>query len=367
MFKLVKRSEVSKRKATGIKLIAILLALLTSAFFIMILDLNPMSVYISMINGAFGSAYRTKETIIKAIPLIISALGISIAFRMQFWNIGGEGQIMIGALSASFVALNFSQLPKPILLSLMITTGIIGGGLWALIPAFLKAKWGTNETIVTLMMNYIAIKWVTYLQYGPWKDPNSMGFPKIANFTDNAILPKFLGVHIGWIFALALVIFTYIFMKHSKKGYEIAVLGESENTARYAGINIQKTIITAMILSGGFSGLVGMIQASAVNNTLSVELSAGVGFTAIIVAWLSALKAPVILIVSILFAALLQGGSFIQTAFGIPQAAALLLQGMILFFVLGSEFFVRFKFERISKSKNDKQEMQEILVGREAK
>lgn len=364
MFKLVKRSEVSNRKATGIKLIAILFALLTSSILIMILKLNPMEVYISMLKGAFGSEYRIKETIIKSIPLVIAALGTSIAFRMQFWNIGGEGQIMMGAFSASFVALNFTQLPKPILLSLMMVAGLIGGGLWALIPAFLKAKWGTNETIVTLMMNYIAIKWVTYLQYGPWKDPKSMGFPKIANFTDNAILPKLLGVHIGWIFALALVIFTYILMKHSKKGYEIAVLGESENTARYAGINIKKTIITAMILSGGLCGLVGMIQASAINNTLSVELSAGVGFTAIIIAWLSALKAPVILIVSILFAALLQGGSFIQTAFGIPQAAAQILQGMILFFVLGSEFFVRFKIVRNSEPKFDKQE---IIVGSEAK
>jgi len=364
MFKLIKRSKVSNRKTTGIKLIAILLALLTSAIFIMILDLNPLEVYLSMLNGAFGSGYRVNETIIKAIPLVIAALGISIAFRMQFWNIGGEGQIMMGAFSASFVALNFAQLPKPILLSLMIIAGVIGGGLWALIPAFLKAKWGTNETIVTLMMNYIAIKWVTYLQYGPWKDPKSMGFPKVTNFTDNAILPKLLGVHIGWIFALVLVVFIYIFMKHSKKGYEIAVLGESENTARYAGINIQKTIITAMILSGGLCGLVGMIQSSAINNTLSVELSAGVGFTAIIVAWLSALRAPVILIVSILFAALLQGGSFIQTAFGIPEAAALILQGMILFFVLGSEFFVRFKIVWNSESKSDKQE---IIVGREAK
>lgn len=364
MFRLVKRSEISNSTATGIKLTAVLLALMTSAIFILLLDLNPIEVYISMIKGAFGTAYRVKETIIKAIPLLITALGISIAFRMQFWNIGAEGQIVMGAFMASFVALNYSSLPKPILLILMIFAGVLGGGLWALIPAFFKAKWGTNETIITLMMNYVAIKWVTFLQYGPWKDPNALGFPKIPNFTDNAILPRLFGVHIGWIFALVLVVLVYIFMKHSKLGYEIAVLGESENTARYAGINIKKTVIVALLLSGGLCGLVGMVQASAVSNTLSTEISGGVGYTAIIVTWLASLKAPVILVISVLFAALLQGGSFIQTAFGIPQAAALLLQGMILFFVLGSDFFIRYKLVR--KEVVTKEAIK-ITVGSEAK
>jgi simple sugar transport system permease protein len=232
---------------------------------------------------------------------------------------------------------------KPLLLTLMILAGMLGGGLWALIPAYLKAKWKTNETIITLMMNYIALKWLTYLQFGPWKDPNALGFPKIANFADNAILPEVFGVHIGWIFALILVVLVNIFLNHSKKGYEIAVLGESENTALYAGINIKRTIITAIFISGALCGLTGMIQASAVNNTLSVEISKGIGFTAIITTWLGFLKPGFILIVSTLFAALVQGGSFIQTAVGIPQAVAELLQGLILFFVLGSEFFIRYK------------------------
>jgi simple sugar transport system permease protein len=263
---------------------------------------------------------------------------------MQFWNIGGEGQIAMGAFAASYFALYMNDMPKPVMLLVMILAGMLAGGIWALIPAFFKAQWGTNETIVTLMMNYIALKWITFLQYGPWKDPKSLGFPKIANFPENAILPELLGVHIGWVFALIMVVAIYIFIGHTKKGYEIAVIGESMNTARYAGINIKKTILIAIMLSGGLCGLVGMIQASAVNNTLSVEITGGVGFTAIITAYLSALNAPVILIVSVLFAALLEGGSYIQTVFGIPQSAAEILQGIILFFVLGSEFFVRYKF-----------------------
>ncbi|MBC2399826.1 ABC transporter permease [Clostridium tetanomorphum] len=327
---------------------SIVFALVLVAIFIALLGLNPIDVYFSMIKGAFGSIYSVKETIVKAIPLIITALGISVAFKMQFWNIGGEGQIIMGAFLSSYFALKFPELNSFLLLIIMVLAGIIGGAIWAYIPAFFKCKWGTNETIVTLMMNYIALKFITYLQYGPWKDPNAQGFPKIPNFSENAILPDIFGVHIGWIIAFILVIFIYIFMNYTKKGYEITVLGESEKTALYAGINIKSTIVVAMILSGGLCGLAGMIQASAVSNTLSVQVSGGIGYTAIIVAWLSNLSAPLILMVSILFAALLEGGSFIQTAFGIPESAALILQSTILFFILGSEFFIRYKFTKRS-------------------
>jgi len=346
LFKIVKRTEITKQKSVSIRVLSILLALVTSGIFILLLDLNPLEVYSAMVKGAFGSNYRIKQTIIKAIPLVITSLGIAVAFKMKFWNIGAEGQIIMGAFAASFVALKFSDLPRPLLLSLMVLAGMLGGAMWALIPAFFKARFETNETIVTLMMNYIALKWITFLQYGPWRDPAAQGFPKIPNFSENGILPNFFGVHIGWVIALLLGFLMYIFMNRSKLGFEIAVLGESENTARYAGVNIKRTILLALVISGGLCGLTGMIQASAVSNTLSVEVSGGVGYTAIITTWLAALSAPVILLVSILFAALVQAGSFIQTAFGIPAAAAQILEGMILFFVLGSEFFVKYKLVR---------------------
>lgn len=343
LFRIVKSATRSKRQIVAIRIAAILLALLTGALLVFFLKLNPLKVYMAMLEGSFGTSYRIKETIIKTIPLVITSLGIAIAFRMKFWNIGAEGQILIGAFFASYIALNYSELSSIILLPLMLVAGFIGGGLWALIPAFFKAKWNTNETIITLMMNYIAIKWITYLQFGPWKDPKALGFPKIPNFSDNAILPNFLGVHIGWVIALLLVLIVHIFLNHTKKGFEIAVLGESENTARYAGISISRTILTALLISGGLCGLTGVIQASAVSNNLSVEVAGGMGYTAIITAWLANLKAPVILVACFLFAVLLQGGSFIQTAFGIPEAAAAMLQGIILFFVLGSEFFINYK------------------------
>lgn len=343
LVRVLKKSNTNKTDVITIRFVAICLALLTSTLFILFLGHNPIKVYISMLDGSFGSLYRFKETIIKTIPLVITSLGILVAFKMKFWNIGGEGQIYMGAFLSSFIALKFPEMSKPLLLMTMILAGIVGGGLWALIPALFKAKYGTNETLFTLMMNYIAIKWITYLQYGPWKDPNALGFPKIPNFSDNATLPKLFGIHVGWLIVIILVVLTYIFMHHTKKGYEISVIGESENTGRYAGMNVKKVIVTAMIISGGLCGLTGMIQSSAVNNTLSVELSGGIGYTAIIVTWLSSLNAPLIPLVSFLFAILVQGGAYIQTAFQIPQSAAQILQGLILMFVLGSEFFINYR------------------------
>jgi general nucleoside transport system permease protein len=343
MIRFIKKTEVTRRESIIIRMSAVLCALLITSIFLLFLDLNPFEVYGAMLKGAFGSTYKFKQTIVKAVPLLIASLGIAVAFKMQFWNIGGEGQIMIGAFAASFVALKIPGLPGILMLPLMIAAGFIGGALWAFIPAILKSKLKTNETIITLMMNYIALNFLTFLQYGPWKDSKAKGFPKIPDFPEAAILPKVFGVHIGWIFAVILATLIFIFINHTKKGYEITVLGESEKTALYAGININKTILTAMAVSGGLCGLAGMIQASAVNNTLSVTVSGGAGNTAIIIAWLSQLSVFGIALVSILFAALLEGGAYIQTTFSIPEAAALILQAVILFFVLGCEFFIRYK------------------------
>jgi simple sugar transport system permease protein len=193
------------------------------------------------------------------------------------------------------------------------------------------------------MMNYIAIKWVTYLQYGPWKDPESKGFPKIADFEPNAVLPSLFGVHIGWIIALIMVALIYFFMNHTKKGFEITVVGESIETARYAGMNIKSIIIISMLISGGLCGLTGMIQASAIERTLTSALSGGYGFTAIITTWLGRLSAPIILAVCLAFAILLQGGAYIQISLAVPSSVADMIQGIILFFVLGSEFFLQYK------------------------
>ena len=343
MIRIAERSEVSKNRNVLTRIAAIIMALMLSALFIVFLGHDPLKVYLSMIEGSFGSVYRFKETIISTIPLTITSLGILMAFKMKFWNIGAEGQMIMGAFLASYFALNYPDMNRLALLTLMLVAGAVGGGIWGLIPAYFKSKYGTNEVLFTLMMNYIALKWITYLQYGPWKDKNALGFPKIPNFTSNAVLPKLFGIHVGWLIAIILTAMVYVFIHYTKKGYEINVIGESESTGAYAGMNVRKIILQAMFLGGALAGISGMIQASAVSGTLSVEVTGGVGYTAIIVTWLSGLSAPLIVIVSFLFAILIQGGSYIQTAFQIPQSAAQILQGMILLFVLGSEFFVKYQ------------------------
>lgn len=327
-----------------IRVIAILLSLVCAGIVILVFGVDPLNIFKSIIEGSLGTTLRIQQTIVKAVPLIITSLGIMVAFKMKFWNIGAEGQITMGALAATWVALFMSDsMPLFAKLLLMALASMVAGGLWAFIPALFKAKMGTNETIFTLMMNYIAIKFVTYLQYGPWKDPNSNGFPKIAPFPENAILPSLFGVHIGWIIAIICAIFIYLFMTHTKKGYEIAVVGESTETARYAGMDIGRIIIIAMFVSGGLCGLVGMIQASAIEKTLVSGIANGYGFTAIITAWLAKLNPAIIIIVCLAFSMLIQGGAYIQIAMNVPSAVASIVQGIILFFIMGAEFFLQYK------------------------
>lgn len=343
MMKISKRAELPKKQEVFIRAVAIVFSLVCAGLVILILGFNPLVIFREIVLGALGTELRIQQTIVKAIPLVITSLGILVAFKMKFWNIGGEGQIMMGAFGASLVALFGPSMPAPLTLLAMAVSAMIFGGIWAFIPAFFKARFGTNETIFTLMLNYIAIKWVTYLQYGPWKDPASQGFPKVANFEPNAFMPSLFGVHIGWIIAIILVALVYIFINHTKKGFEITVVGESLETARYAGMNIKSVIITAMLVSGGLCGLTGMIQASAIEHTLNSAISGGYGFTAIITTWLGRLSAPVILAVCIAFAILLQGGAYLQIALSVPSSVAEMIQGIILFFVLGSEFFLQYR------------------------
>ncbi|SMC55116.1 ABC transporter permease [Papillibacter cinnamivorans] len=342
MLKIVKRPEGSHRRETLMRVSAVFFALVASAVIMALLGYNPFLVYAKIVEGSLMSAYRFRETIHKTIPLVVLSLGIAVAFKMKFWNIGAEGQLYMGAFGAALVAYSLPTLPSPLLLAFMMLVGAVFGGLWALIPALLKLKFSTSETLVTLMLNYIAIKWVSYLQYGPWKDPNGIGFPKMAAFSSGAVLPKVFGIHIGWIIALVLVVVIHILLKKSKLGYEIAVLGESDTTARYAGMSVAKITVTAVLISGGLCGLAGMMQASGIERTLNDQLSGGLGFTAVITCWLARLSAPAVVLVSFLFSVLIQGGAYLQSSMKIPSAVAGVLQGIILFFVLGSEFFIQY-------------------------
>jgi simple sugar transport system permease protein len=301
MIRIVNQTEPGIVRENFMRLLAVFFALLASAGFMMLMGYNPFLVFEKLVEGSVGSLYRFRETINKTIPLVVLSLGIAVAFRMKFWNIGAEGQFYLGSFGASLVAFSFPDLPAIILLPFMFVVAFFFGGMWALIPAALKARFSASESLVTLMLNYVALKWISYLQYGPWKDPGAKGFPKIATFGKNAILPQLFAVHIGWLIALVLVVIMYILLKKTKLGYEIDVLGESEATARYAGMNVTRITLVAILLSGGLCGIAGMMQASGIEHSLSDQLSGGLGFTAVITTWLARLSPPFIVIVSFLF------------------------------------------------------------------
>lgn len=341
--RIVKKTELSGGQLVLLSAGSLLVAIIAGGLFILALGKNPFAVYQSIVVGALRSKMAIQGTVKIAIPLLISALGISLAFKMKFWNIGAEGQIIMGAICATYFALFFSHLPHFLLIILMLIAGIVGGGLWGLLPAYFNCKFDTNETLFTLMLNYIALYIIKYLTEGPWRDPTSSGFPKIATFVENARLDRVFGVHAGWIIALVLAVLVFVYLRYSKHGYEISVVGESKNTARYAGMNVSKIVMRTMFISGAICGIAGMTQATGAAFTLSEGVANGVGFTAIIVAWLARLNSFVCIFVALLLSILEKGCSVMQSTFGLSTYVSDVLEGIILFVILAFDFFIQYR------------------------
>ena len=281
--RLSKRESMAPWKVWSIRIGSILLALVLGGLVIANTGANPIKAYGTLLSGSLGKPTAIRQTVKIAVPLRGCALAIAPGFKMRFWNIGAEGQITAGAIAASYYALFWAdRLPALPLILIMAVVGALAGGLWGLIPAFFKARWNTNETLFTLMMNYIVIGIVRWLQGGPWEGRE--GSQIIPMFAENACLPRVFGIHCGWIIVLVLVILMHIYMTYTKHGYEIAVIGDSINTARYAGMNVGHVMMRTMFLSGAISGLVGFIIVSGANGTLNADVAGGVGFTAITVA-----------------------------------------------------------------------------------
>ena len=342
LIRLAKREAMPKGQVWAIRGASFLVAIVISALIFLVLSNNPLSAFGTMIAGSLGKPTAIRQTVKIAVPLLGTALAIAPCFKMRFWNIGAEGQITAGAVGASYFALFWAdKLPGPVLLIVMALAGAVCGGLLALVPAFFKARWGTNETLFTLMMNYIIIGVVKWLQGGPWEGrPGSQIIPQ---FDDAAVLPKVLGVHCGWIIVLVLMVFMFIYMKYTKQGYEIAVIGESENTARYAGMNVGRIIMRTMFLSGAIAGIVGFLLVSGANNTLYSGVANNAGFTAITVAWLAQLNPFAMVGISALLAVLQKGADTLNTQMSIPVSLSDVITGVLLFFMLGCEFFINYR------------------------
>ena len=342
LIRLAKRDQLPVRTVWMIRAASFLVAILLGACIFLLMGNNPFVAYGTILSGSLGKKTAIWQTVKIAIPLLGTALAIAPCFKMKFWNIGAEGQITAGAMAAAYFALFwYDKMPSWLLLIVMGVAGALFGGIWGLIPAFFKARWGTNETLFTLMMNYIIIGIVKWLQGGPWEGrPGSQVIPQ---FDKAAILPKVLGVHCGWIIVLVLTVLMYIYMSRTKHGFEISVIGESENTARYAGMNVGRITMRTVFISGGICGLVGFIVASGANNTLYDGVANGVGFTAITVAWLAQLNPFAMVGISGLLAVLEKGADTLQTRMAVPASISDIITGIFLFCMLGCEFFINYR------------------------
>ncbi|MBO4212769.1 MAG: ABC transporter permease [Clostridia bacterium] len=354
---ITKRDNITLGKGILIRAIAILAALIICAVITVIFTgSNPLLVYGTMFKGAFGQG-RLLVTIHDLAILLCISLAVTPAFRMRFWNIGAEGQALIGGLATAIVMYNLhDKVPDGVLIPLMLIAALAAGAVWGVIPAVFKAQWRTNETLFTLMMNYVAIQLVKY-------------FLKVADKSgSNTVGPSLLGEGIPNLFGVqylfnivvvaVLTVLLYIYLRYSKHGYEISVVGESENTARYVGINVKKVIIRTMILSGMLCGLTGFLIVGGASHTISDNSIGGQGFTAIMVSWLGKFNPFYMILTAFLLVFMGRGADEISTVFGLTKDFSDIITGIILFFIIGCEFFIRYQihFNRRNKAATEKEE-----------
>ena len=357
LFHITKRADIVWWKAWLIRLVAIVAALFVCAVVIvMITDYNPLQVYKTMIEGSFGSERKIWILLQNLAMLLCISLAVTPAFKMRFWNLGAEGQVLIGGLaSAACMFYIKDSMQNWLLLIVMLIASVLGGVIWGLIPAFFKANWGTNESLFTLMMNYVAIQLVSFFIM-VWVPSGSSVMGVINQVTGSGWMPDLFGKKylFNILIVAVLTVIMFIYLKFSKQGYEISVVGESENTARYIGINVKKVIIRTMIISGAVCGLAGFLLVSGTNHTISKELAGGMGFTAIMVSWLAKFNPIVMVITSFLIVFLQRGAGEIATAFRLNESVADILTGIIIFFIIGCEFFINYQINKRSKQKEAK-------------
>ena len=344
-----KRKTLSRRALFLVPVASFLISLLLTAILLAVFKANPFVTFAAMFKGAFGSGPNFTETLVKAIPLMLTGLGVLIAFRLKFWNIGAEGQLTLGGIAASWVALFGSPYLAPwMVLPVAILMGMLAGAIWAGIPALLKVRLKVDEVLTTLMLNYVAILLAEHLYYGPWRDPQGFGFPGTPPFPDSAWLPRIAGrAHLGLIFACVLAFVIWFILNRTRWGFELQVIGNNPAAAQTQGIKIALNIMIALLLAGALAGLAGACEVTAISRRLQQGLSIGYGYTAIIVAWLAQLNPLAAVFVAILIAALLVGGDQVQMMMGLPAAMGLVVQGMLLFPLLAGSLFTEYKLRFI--------------------
>ena len=347
LFHISKRDALPWYQAMLIRGGAIVLALIVCALVTMLLTgENPISIYGTIFYGAFGTARKSWVTFQNLAVLLGISLAVTPAFKMRFWNIGAEGQVLIGCLAtaACMICLG-DKLPSGVLILVMLAAALAAGALWGFLPSFFKAKWNTNETLFTLMMNYIATQLAAFFII-IWEVPKGAGKIGIINQNSEAGWLPVIGGKQYLLTILVVAVMTilmYIYLNYSKHGYEIAVVGESQRTASYAGIKVERVIIRTMVLSGAICGLMGLLLTAGTDHTLTTTIVGGRGFTAVMVSWLAKFNPIVMVFTSLLLVVLSRGASEISSVFSLNHSFADILTGIILFFIIGSEFFLTYK------------------------
>ena len=351
LIRISKRQGMPLWRAMIIRLIAVLLAMAVAAIVIFaIVHMNPLKVYSSMFSGNFGTKKRVWFMLRDTAVLACIAIGLAPAFKMRFWNIGAEGQMLIGGIGTAFFMIKMAdKLPTPVLFVCMLLTAVALGALWGWIPGFFKAKLNANETLFTLMLNYIAICFTSYC-VAKWENPYGSNTVGTINSQTKLgwignMFSKGYNGDFGWtiLIVLILAVLMFCYLRYTKQGYEIAVVGDSKNTARYAGIRVNKIYMRTMAISGAICGFAGFLAVSAVSRTISVNTAGGRGFTAIIVAWLAKMNPFVMILISALLTFLDKGAVQIATDYGLNEYASQIVSGIMLFFILGSEFFINYQ------------------------
>lgn len=342
-FHIAKRTDIAWWKAWIIRAVSIFLALIVSGLItIALTDIDPIGMYRTMIDGAIGTPRLLWNLYQNVALLLCVALAITLAFKMKFWNIGGEGQILIGALATSMCIMFFGEnLSTPLLLIVMFIASVAAGALWGFIPAFFKVRFNSNETLFTLMMNYISIQLVAFFTL-EWSVPKGSGTPRMF---DVGHLPTVLGQKylFNILIVAVLTVLVYIYLKYSKQGYEISVVGESEKTAKYIGINVKKVVLRTMALSGAICGIAGFLLVAGTDHSLKSDSSGGRGFTAIMVSWLAKFNPFFMVLTSFLIVFLQKGASKISEVYRLNSSFSDIITGIIIFFIIGSEFFINYK------------------------
>ena len=356
-FHVVKRDALPWYQSVGIRVAAIVLALILCAIITTITTgINPIQVYQSIFIGAFGTTRKTWITLQNVSILLLISLALTPAFKMKFWNIGGEGQVLIGGLASAVCMIRLEgKVPNAVMILCMIVCSIGAGMIWGLIPALFKAKWNTNETLSTLMMNYIATQLVAFFVILE-EVPKGSGKIGIINQNSNSgWLPQLFGSKylLAIVVAVIITLFMAIYLRYSKHGYEINVVGESENTARYVGIKVEKVIIRTMMLSGAICGLAGLLLVGGINHTITTTIAGGEGFTAVMVSWMSKFNPFTMILSSMLIVFMERGAGEISTNFGLNHSYSDILTGIILFFIIGCEFFISYQLQRSKKAEKE--------------